>query len=433
MILKGNRRGGGMQMALHLLNAEDNEHVTIHEMQGFISDSLSEALTEAYAVSRGTRCKKFLYSLSLSPPETESVPVEIFEKAINDIEKQLGFTNQPRVIVFHEKEGRRHAHCVWSRIDVQEMKAIDPSFDKLQLRDMSRELYFEHGWKMPRGLMNSKERDPLNFTMAEMQQAKRHNLDPRMIKQTIQECWAVSDSRAAFASVLKERGYYLAKGDKRGHVVVDWHGEVYSVPRMVGIRAKEVRARLGNSDDLPSVINTKAKLAENFTEKLKEYSDEITQQHVIEAAGMNERKQALTFLHRHAREQQNATHEKRRIIETKERSRRLPTGIKALWFRLTGQYKTIKKQNETEAQATQTHYRSELQTLIDRQQVERGRLQHEVRSMRFRHVMSIKKLNRDMAAFLKFAPTQQDDAIRQKQQRREQKRQPRRNRSPTMH
>ena len=27
MILKGNRRGGGMQMALHLLNAEDNEHV----------------------------------------------------------------------------------------------------------------------------------------------------------------------------------------------------------------------------------------------------------------------------------------------------------------------------------------------------------------------------------------------------------------------
>ena len=142
MILKGNRRGGGMQMALHLLNAEDNEHVTIHEMRGFISDSLSEALTEAYAVSRGTRCKKFLYSLSLSPPEMESVPVDIFEKAINDIEKQLGFTNQPRVIVFHEKEGRRHAHCIWSRIDTQKMKAIDPSFDKLQLRELSRETLF---------------------------------------------------------------------------------------------------------------------------------------------------------------------------------------------------------------------------------------------------------------------------------------------------
>ncbi len=62
---------------------------------------------------------------------------------------------------------------------------------------------------MPRGLMISEERDPLSFTMAEWQQAKRHNLDPRTIKQTIQECWAVSDSRAAFAAVLQERGYYL--------------------------------------------------------------------------------------------------------------------------------------------------------------------------------------------------------------------------------
>ncbi len=432
MILKGNRRGGGMQMALHLLNAEDNEHVTIHEMRGFISDSLSEALTEAYAVSRGTRCKKFLYSLSLSPPETESVPVEVFEKAINQIEKQLGFAHQPRAIVFHEKEGRRHAHCVWSRIDIQEMKAIDPSFDKLQLRDMSRELYFEHGWKMPRGLMNSEERDPLNFTMAEMQQAKRHNLDPRMIKQTIQECWAVSDSRAAFASVLKERGYYLAKGDKCGHVVVDWHGEVYSVPRMVGIRAKEVRARLGNSDDLPSVDGTKAKLAENFTDKLAEYSDEIAQQQANETVVMNERKQALTFLHRHIREQQNATHEKRRIVETKERSQRLPTGIKALWLRLTGQYKSIKNQNETAAHAARIRDRSELQTLVNRQQAERGQLQHEVRTMRFRHVLGIKKLNRDMASFLNLSLGQQGDAIQQKQQRREQKRHHRRDRDPTM-
>lgn len=431
MILKGNRRGGGMQMALHLLNAEDNEHVTIHEMRGFVSDSLTEALTEAYAVSRGTRCKKFLYSLSLSPPEIESVPVEVFEKAINEIEKKLGFANQPRAIIFHEKEGRRHAHCVWSRIDVAEMKAIDPSFDKLQLRDMSRELYLEHGWKMPRGLMNSEERDPLNFTMAEMQQAKRHNLDPRTIKQTIQECWAVSDSRTAFASVLQERGYYLAKGE-RGHVVVDWHGEVYVVSRMVGIKAKEVCAKLGNSDDLPSVDETKAELAENFTDKLKEYSGEIAQQHVNEMAELNERKQALTFLHRYVRRQQAEAQEKRQIAETTERSQRLPTGIKALWFRLTGQYKTIKNQNETESLEAKTRDRGESQTLIDRQQAERGQLQHEVRSMRFRHVLGIKKLNRDMAAFLKFTPAQQDEAFRQNEQHRQQRRHHRSNRGPIM-
>lgn len=432
MILKGNRRGGSMQMALHLLNAEDNEHVTIHELRGFISDSLTEALTEAYAISRGTRCKKFLYSLSLSPPETESVSIDVFDKAINQIEKQLGFTNQPRVIVFHEKEGRRHAHCVWSRINSAEMKAIDPSFDKLQLRDMSRDLYFEHGWKMPRGLMNSEERNPLNFTMAEMQQAKRHNLDSRMIKQTIQECWAVSDSRAAFASVLQERGYYLVKGE-RGHVVVDWHGEVYVVSRMVGIKAKEVCAKLGNSDDLPSVNETKAELAENFTDKLKEYSSEIAQQHVNEVAEFNERKQALTFLHRYVRRQQTEAQEKRRIAETTVRSRRLPTGIKALWFRLTGQYKAIKNQNETESLEAKTRDGVESQALIDRQQAERGQLQHEVRSMRFRHVLGIKKLNRDMAEFLELDPNQQDNVIRQKQKRRQRKRSHHQTRGPALY
>ncbi|MCV6601084.1 MAG: relaxase/mobilization nuclease domain-containing protein, partial [Cohaesibacter sp.] len=139
-------------MAIHLLNAEDNEHVTIHELRGFISDDLKDALMESYAISRATQCKKFLYSLSLSPPEMENVPVEAFEKAIAQIEAKLGFEGQPRAIVFHEKEGRRHAHCVWSRIDVATMKAIDPSYDKLCLRDISREIYLEHGWKMPRGL-----------------------------------------------------------------------------------------------------------------------------------------------------------------------------------------------------------------------------------------------------------------------------------------
>ena len=95
-----------MQMALHLLNAEDNEHVTVHEIRGFVGDNLPEAMTEAYAISRGTRCKKFLYSMSLNPPETELVPIDVFENAIDRIEKSLGFSNQPRVIVFHEKEGR---------------------------------------------------------------------------------------------------------------------------------------------------------------------------------------------------------------------------------------------------------------------------------------------------------------------------------------
>ncbi|GJL64921.1 MAG: hypothetical protein NPIRA04_35750 [Nitrospirales bacterium] len=173
MILKGSQRGGARQLAAHLLKVEENEHVEIHEISGFVSEDLDGALREIHAISQGTRCKQFMFSLSLNPPQSESVPVEYFEKALTDIEKELKLEGQPRAIVFHEKEGRRHCHAVWSRIDTDEMKAINLPYFKMKLQDISRQLYFQYGWKMPCGLMNKEERNPLNFTLKEWQQAKR--------------------------------------------------------------------------------------------------------------------------------------------------------------------------------------------------------------------------------------------------------------------
>ncbi|PHQ93655.1 MAG: hypothetical protein COB40_13765 [Marinosulfonomonas sp.] len=55
MILKASRRGGGMQLAVHLLKSE-NEHVKLHEISGFVADDLAGAFKEVYAISKGTRC-----------------------------------------------------------------------------------------------------------------------------------------------------------------------------------------------------------------------------------------------------------------------------------------------------------------------------------------------------------------------------------------
>ena len=116
MILVGNQRGGARDLALHLMKPE-NEHVAMHELRGFASDDLREALMEAEALSKGTRCHQFLFSMSFNPPGHERVATEDFERAINEAEERLGLSGQPRAIVFHEKEGRRHAHAIWSRID----------------------------------------------------------------------------------------------------------------------------------------------------------------------------------------------------------------------------------------------------------------------------------------------------------------------------
>jgi MobA/VirD2-like, nuclease domain len=324
MILKASQRGGGSQPAVHLLKTDDNEHVEIHEISGFMSETPLDAFKEAFAISRGTKCKQFLFSLSLSPPEKESVPVEVFEKAIADIENKMGLAGQPRVVVFHEKEGRRHAHCVWSRIDAQKMKAINLPHFKLKLRDISRQLYLDNDWQMPRGLVNSSERNPLNFTQAEWQQAKRIKQDPRAIKSTFQDCWAISDSRKGFANALEERGYYLARGDRRGFVAVDWRGEIYAISKWVGVRTTEIEAKLGKPDTLPSVSETKNRLAENFTQKLKQFSEEELSKHNKTSSELEGKRQSLVAAHRQAREQLRQSQSKRKVQETKVRSVRLP-------------------------------------------------------------------------------------------------------------
>ncbi|OED36824.1 hypothetical protein AB833_25790 [Chromatiales bacterium (ex Bugula neritina AB1)] len=151
MILKGSQRGGGSQLARHLLNTDDNDHVTVHQLRGFVSDNLPDAFKEAHAVSRGTKCQQFLFSLSLNPPESANVQIDVFKATLSSIESKLGLSDQPRAVVLHEKYGRRHAHCVWSRIDADTMKSINLPHFKMKLRDISRQLYLEHGWEMPVG------------------------------------------------------------------------------------------------------------------------------------------------------------------------------------------------------------------------------------------------------------------------------------------
>lgn len=262
MILKGSQRSGAVQLAHHLMNTRDNDRVAVHDVRGFMADNLLEAFKEAHAVSKGTQCTQYLFSLSLNPPEKARVSITEFEEAISNIEEKLKLKNHPRAIVFHEKEGRRHAHVVWSRINPANMKAQRMSHFKSKLRDISRELYLEHGWKLPDGFEDQNKRDPLNYGYTEYHQAKRQNIDPKQLKALLLECWQKSDSKSAFVNALEEHSMFLARGDRRGFVAVDHNGEVYSLSRWLGIKSKELKARLCNQEDLPSVAETLARLKE---------------------------------------------------------------------------------------------------------------------------------------------------------------------------
>lgn len=364
MILVGNQRGGAKNLALHLLK-EENEHVQVHELRGFASDNLMSALNESYAISKATRCRQFMFSLSLNPPPNEQVSTEDFEKTIERAETELGLTGQPRAIVFHEKQGRRHAHAVWSRINVEEMKAVQLSFTKRKLTELSRDLFIEHQWKMPRGLMNSQERDPRNFSLQEWQQAKRAEKDPREVKTAFQDCWAVSDSRGAFMQALDERGYKLARGDRRGFVAVDMKGEVYAVAKWVGIKTKDVRSRLGEPDNLPSVDDRRTEFAQSITDRLAELRSEEERKATDAKTRVEAQHKVLVERQRGERARQDAMLKKCWDNGTSGRQKRFNRGIRRLFDRLTGRAAHIRKQNIDEAyQALQRDRRQKDETIF---------------------------------------------------------------------
>ena len=64
----------------------------------------------------------------------------------------MGLKISPELSSFHEKESRRHAHVVWSRIDAETMTAKNLPHFKNKLQNLSRDLFFEHQWTMPPGL-----------------------------------------------------------------------------------------------------------------------------------------------------------------------------------------------------------------------------------------------------------------------------------------
>lgn len=400
MILKASQRGGASQLAAHLQNTRDNEHVEVHELRGFSADDLRGAFQEIDAASRGTRAKQFLFSLSLSPPPNERVAVQTFESAIDAVERKLGLEGQPRAIIFHEKEGRRHAHAVWSRIDTERMKAINLPHFKLKLQDVARQLYREHGWTMPRGLANDNARDPLNFTRAEWEQAKKAKQDPKALKAMFKECWDKTDSGKAYAGALAERGYTLAQGDRRAVVAVDFRGQVYAVAKWTGLRTKETRGKLDQLKDLPTVDQAKSAMAARMTQALRGHVAEAEAAREKQAAALAKERAHLVERQRKERADQSAAHEQRWAQETAQRASRLNKGMRGLWDRITGQHGKQTRENEHEALAALRRDRREKDSLIERHLNEREVFHTLAKQQKKLHEQDMEQLHRDIAGVM---------------------------------
>ncbi|MBD8894122.1 relaxase/mobilization nuclease domain-containing protein [Roseibium litorale] len=407
MILHGNQRGGGRDLAAHLMKPE-NERVELVEMRGFIADNLKDAFVESYAVSKATRCRQHLFSLSINPPAGADIKDEDYVDAADRVEKELGLTRQPRAIVRHWKRGddgvvRSHAHAVWCRIDVDQMKAVHLPFTKRKLREVSRELHLHHDLNMPPGLINSKDRDPRNFTLEQWQQCKRAKKDIHRLQEDFRDAWSISDSAAAFTHALEERGYILAKG-KRGHVAVDFRGEVYAVRTYTGKTSKEIQEKLGTPDRQPSVVEAQTRAARQLVERLTALRVEQLKEIASNRAGALELKEKLQLKHERQMVRVRERHRRQQAHEVLIREARLRKGLPGLWDWLTGKRKRTLELNKAEAAKMANHRREELRAQRNRRLTVMKAQDEKSRLERMKHFEGIRELRDDAKRLMQVAP-----------------------------
>lgn len=249
MIIKGGARSSGGFFAYHLMKTEENERVEVKEMRGLLAETVPEAFQEMRMVAAGTRAENYFYHASINPREDEHLTPEQWEFAVDRLEQNLGLTDHARFQVEHEKAGRIHRHIVWSRVDVDSM-TVTPASGNYLAHDQTRlELEREFSLEPTSPTPQPSQRKSREFAEWENWRGAESGIDPKAMKAEISALWQQSDSGGAFQAAIEDKGYLLAKGDRRDFVLIDPTGDIHSLARRIsGAKAADIRAKMIDLD-----------------------------------------------------------------------------------------------------------------------------------------------------------------------------------------
>jgi hypothetical protein len=268
MIIKGKSRAGPQQLATHLGNAEKNERVSLIEVRGTVAQDLRGALVEMDAYAVGTRSEKSLYHAAISPEPPHRLTNEQRAEAIDTLEAKLGLDGHARVVVMHEKLGRQHVHVVWSRIDLVKMRSVSDSHNYRRHEEVARDLERRFVHDRVQGAHHERdgvERPDRTPSRAELQQQERTGITGKMVEEEVTAAFRASDGPEAFRAALEERGYMLARGDRRDYVVLDEKGGIHSLARRIDrMKAAELREFMAamNPESVPTIEQAREIIAE---------------------------------------------------------------------------------------------------------------------------------------------------------------------------
>jgi hypothetical protein len=231
MVIAGKIRGNAPQLADYLLAEGTNERITILDVDGGTQpngEQLRDILYSMELNSELTRTRNSVYHAYINPSPDDTtdraMTMEEWQQSVEILTKQLGYEDQRRVVVLHEKPGKRiHAHIVYERYNHE------------------------------RGVMATYEQNykAHDRARAEMEKKLSHKPTPQKNKnrdrhkQTLTEIWQRTNTAAQFIREAEANGYKIAKGTDRPFRVVDADGRSFDLVRLLDkVKTQDVRARL---------------------------------------------------------------------------------------------------------------------------------------------------------------------------------------------
>lgn len=248
------------------LQSEENDNVRVVKSYGLRSETIEDMLEEMMERAQGTKCENPFYQMNINPAPGEILTEKDWERVRGIAEKKHGLEGQPYFMVMHVKYGREHPHFIYSRIDLENMRAISDSLDAKKNHAIAREIEREFGLQKTIGPYDREQgtpRPPRAPKKYEMYRDKQNGLDTRDIQAEVSELYQQSQDGKDFHAALEEHGYRLATG-RRGLLILDSAGNEHSLARRCGVPMKEVLSFMHDVDlkTVPTVEHARVQYQE---------------------------------------------------------------------------------------------------------------------------------------------------------------------------
>ena len=275
MIIKGGSRSNGAQLGRYLMETGENVEVKVLELPGS-ARSVPEAVRDMERMGKATRGEKVLYHAQINPNPGELMWEGDWIRSVDILAGKLGMEGQPRVIVYHLKEGylegaREHAHVVFQRTDVEKGRLISDSHNyrkhEAASRQIERELGHEPVPTVDRGTSYTQEEArkarqlpaPIRLIRREGSAQPTYVPDgqygplrsgrganPKEVRAFVTMAYQRARGPEEFRFFLRKADLHLSVGERRAFALIDGAGQDYTLARMVhGARTSDLKRFLG--------------------------------------------------------------------------------------------------------------------------------------------------------------------------------------------